>query len=139
MADLDAFRADTRSWLEANAPKSLYGLDVSEITGVWGGRNVTFAHPDQKPWLEMMADRGWTAPTWPKEYGGGGLDKAETKVLGKRESSKGDRGIVEVETKGLNQRGEEVCYFKRKVLVWKRDAGPPRQRPYGEEVWADEG
>ena len=64
---------------------------------------------------------------------------AETKVLAKRETSKGDRGIVEVESKGINQRGEEVCYFKRKVLVWKRDAGPPRQRPYGEEVWADEG
>jgi acyl-CoA dehydrogenase len=28
-----------------------------------------------------MAERGLTAPTWPKEYGGGGLDKAEAKVL----------------------------------------------------------
>jgi acyl dehydratase len=62
---------------------------------------------------------------------------AETRVLGKRESSKGDRGVVEVETKGLNQRGEEVCYFKRKVLVWKGAAAPARQRPYGEEIWAD--
>jgi acyl dehydratase len=62
---------------------------------------------------------------------------AETRVLGKRESSKGDRGVVEVETKGLNQRGEEVCYFKRKVLVWKGGAAPARQRPYGEEIWAD--
>jgi acyl dehydratase len=63
---------------------------------------------------------------------------AETRVLGKRESSKGDRGIVEVETKGINQRGEEVCYFKRKVLVWKRDAAPPRQRPYDESIWDED-
>jgi acyl dehydratase len=56
---------------------------------------------------------------------------AETRVLQKRESqSKPDRGIVTVETKGFNQRGEEVCYFRRNVLVWKRDAAPARQRPY---------
>jgi alkylation response protein AidB-like acyl-CoA dehydrogenase len=28
-----------------------------------------------------MAERGWTAPTWPREYGGGGLTKDEAKVL----------------------------------------------------------
>jgi acyl dehydratase len=56
---------------------------------------------------------------------------AETKVLEKKESSsKPDRGIVTVETRGFNQRGEEVCYFRRKVMVLKRDAAPPRQRPY---------
>ncbi len=62
---------------------------------------------------------------------------AETKVLATKETSKGDRGIVTVETKGINQRGEEVCFFRRKVMVWKRDAAPPRQRPYGEEIWDD--
>ncbi len=64
---------------------------------------------------------------------------AETRVLDVKESrSKPDRGIVTVETKGINQRGEEVCYFKRKVLVWKKEAGPVRARPY-DDVWtADE-
>jgi acyl-CoA dehydrogenase len=28
-----------------------------------------------------MAERGWTAPTWPREYGGGGLEKAQAKIL----------------------------------------------------------
>jgi acyl dehydratase len=60
---------------------------------------------------------------------------AETRVLEKVETSKGDRGIVTVETKGLNQRGEEVCYFKRKVMVWKKEAGPARKRPYGDDIW----
>ena len=56
---------------------------------------------------------------------------AETKVLEKRESSsRPDRGVVTVETRGFNQRGEEVCFFRRKVMVWKRDAAKPRQRPY---------
>jgi acyl dehydratase len=62
---------------------------------------------------------------------------AETKVLDKRESSsRPDRGVVTVETKGINQRNEEVCYFKRKVLVWKKDSAPQRSRPYdGIEIW----
>ncbi len=61
---------------------------------------------------------------------------AETRVLGKKESSsKPDRGIVTVETKGINQRGEEVCYFRRKVMVWKRELAPPRGRPYDESIW----
>ena len=28
-----------------------------------------------------MAERGWTVPDWPKDYGGGGLSPAETKIL----------------------------------------------------------
>ena len=60
---------------------------------------------------------------------------AETRVLEKRMTSKPDRGIVAVESKGINQRGEEVCYFKRKLMVWTRDAAPPRGRPYDESIW----
>ena len=56
---------------------------------------------------------------------------AETKVLEKKESqSKPDRGVVTVESRGFNQRGEEVCYFRRHVMVLKRDAAKPRARPY---------
>jgi len=62
---------------------------------------------------------------------------AETRVLEVVESkSKPDRGVVKVETKGFNQRGEEVCYFRRKLLVWKRDALPARRRPY-EHAWGE--
>src|SRR3954470_24184018 len=59
---------------------------------------------------------------------------AETKVLEKKESSsKPDRGVVSVETFGFNQRGEEVCYFKRKVMIPKKSAAKPRERPYHSE------
>src|SRR6266511_1509138 len=40
-------------------------------------------------------------------------------------------------TKGINQRGEEVCFFRRKVMVWKRDEAPPRRFPYDDDVFAD--
>ena len=62
---------------------------------------------------------------------------AETRVLDKQLTSKGDRGIVSVETKGINQRGEEVCYFKRKVMVWTQAAAPTRKRPYDTNtIWS---
>jgi acyl dehydratase len=61
---------------------------------------------------------------------------AETRVSDVAESrSKPDRGIVTVETKAFNQRGEEVCYFRRKVMVWKREALPARRRPYDDAGW----
>jgi acyl dehydratase len=45
----------------------------------------------------------------------------ETTVLDKRESaSKDDRGVVQVETRGVNQDGTLVCVFRRKVMVPKR-------------------
>jgi alkylation response protein AidB-like acyl-CoA dehydrogenase len=81
MADLEAFRTEARGWLESNAPQSLRGRPASEIEGVWGGRTWKPEHPDVKLWLDRCAARGFTAPTWPKEYGGGGLGKDEAKVL----------------------------------------------------------
>lgn len=46
----------------------------------------------------------------------------ETTVLDKREStSKDDRGIVSVESRAINQDGELVCIFRRKVLVPKQN------------------
>lgn len=62
---------------------------------------------------------------------------AVTKVIGKKEISDGRRGIVTVETKGINQREEEVCFFRRKLMVWKQAEAPARQFPYDDEVFAD--
>ncbi len=53
----------------------------SEAEACWGGRNFQFQSEDQRLWLERMAERGWTAPTWPREYGGGGLDREQNKIL----------------------------------------------------------
>lgn len=78
--DLDAFREETRAWLEANCPASMRTpMKDSEV--VWGGSRETFENPDSKVWLERMGEKGWTAPTWPAEYGGGGLSKDEARVL----------------------------------------------------------
>ncbi|MEQ1783008.1 MAG: acyl-CoA dehydrogenase family protein [Hyphomonadaceae bacterium] len=80
MADIETFRAETRAWLEANCPASMRTPMVEEEV-VWGGRGQKFVNPDSKIWLDRMVAKGWTAPAWPKQYGGGGLAKAEAIVL----------------------------------------------------------
>ena len=81
MSDLEVFRTETRAWLEANCPPSMRGDMAGEEEAIWGGRNFVFKNPESRLWLERMGERGWTAPTWPKEYGGGGLSREEAKIL----------------------------------------------------------
>lgn len=79
MEPLESFREETRRWLEENCPTSKRGDHPVET--VWGGRKEVLRNPDSALWLERMAERGWTAPTWPREYGGGGLSAEEARVL----------------------------------------------------------
>ena len=79
--DLDTFRAETRAWLEANCPTEMREPVRSDADVVWGGRDQSKMTPAQKQWMDVMGARGWTVPDWPKEYGGGGLSPAETKIL----------------------------------------------------------
>jgi acyl-CoA dehydrogenase len=81
MSDVDAFRQEVRDWLEQNCPESMRTPISGEDDVCWGGRNFEFASEDQKLWLDRMGAKGWTVPTWPKEYGGGGLTKDEAKIL----------------------------------------------------------
>jgi acyl-CoA dehydrogenase len=91
MADLAEFRNGTRAWLEANCPAEMREPMRGEKDLCWGGRHFEFQSPAQKQWLDVMASRGWTVPDWPKEYGGGGLSAAETKVLKEEMRSLGCR------------------------------------------------
>lgn len=80
MTSLQDFRESTRQWLEENCPASMRTTMIPDEI-VWGGRNAEFKNPESKIWLERMAERGWTCPTWPAEYGGGGLSKDEAIIL----------------------------------------------------------
>jgi alkylation response protein AidB-like acyl-CoA dehydrogenase len=61
------FREEVRDWLRDNYPKGASQADPdSDIA---------------KAWLARLIERGWTAPHWPKEYGGAGLDPASHRIL----------------------------------------------------------
>lgn len=80
MSDLETFRTETRAWLEANCPPTMR-TPMDEDDAPWGGRKAQMS-PEGRLWLDRMGERGWTAPTWPREYGGGGLTPEEARVLG---------------------------------------------------------
>jgi len=77
---LQNFRAETRAWLEENCPPGMR-TPMPDDERVWGGKNPVFKHPESKVWFDRMVERGWTAPTWPCEFGGGGLSREEGDVL----------------------------------------------------------
>jgi len=70
------FRAEAAAWLAENCPTGARG--PGQIAT--GSTKVTL-EPDVALWLERMAERGWTVPTWPKAYGGGGLPPQLARVL----------------------------------------------------------
>jgi alkylation response protein AidB-like acyl-CoA dehydrogenase len=80
MSAPDSFREEVRSWLEKIAPESLRGRNADPEAQIWGGKKERRS-PDQERWLRAAVERGFTAPTWPTEYGGGGLSKEEARVL----------------------------------------------------------
>lgn len=108
MSDLNAFRAETRAWLEANCPPSMR-TRMPEEEQVAGGKRATFVNPDQKLWLDRMAAKGWTAPTWPRKYGGGGLSKDEAIIL---EEEMGDLGCrIPLRGMGLSMLGPVLLEY----------------------------
>jgi alkylation response protein AidB-like acyl-CoA dehydrogenase len=81
MAELEGWRSHVRGVLESEVPALLRGKVTDPKAHIWGGRRVTFPYPESRRWLEVAAERGWTAPRWPREYGGGGLTAEQARVL----------------------------------------------------------
>jgi alkylation response protein AidB-like acyl-CoA dehydrogenase len=74
--DLEVFRGEARKWLEANFPASLRGKG-----GMMMGEEAPALTSDFARWKTAMADKGWGTPTWPTQYGGGGLTQKQARVL----------------------------------------------------------
>ena len=65
----EEFRLETRTWLQTNCPEGAKGPGQT----AWGSSKIVLER-DVALWLERMSERGWTVPTWPKEYGGADLE-----------------------------------------------------------------
>ena len=89
-SELGAFREEIAAWLTDNCPESQRQPIVREEQ-IWGGRRRQFPSEDAKAWFEACRDRGFTAPEWPAEYGGGGLNAGQAKVLSQEMSRLGCR------------------------------------------------
>ena len=75
--ELEPFRVAVREWIEANFPASLrIGADAPADPEAASTPNA-----DAELWRKRMGEKGWGTPTWPTEYGGGGLSPAEARIV----------------------------------------------------------
>ncbi|MFT6227378.1 MAG: alkylation response protein AidB-like acyl-CoA dehydrogenase, partial [Paracoccaceae bacterium] len=127
----DAFRAETRAWLEGNCPPDMRGPIRDEADIVTGGTRWTPAFAAQQIWLDRMAARGWTVPEWPEAYGGAGLDKPHAKILREEMARIGARKPI-VSSMGISMLGPALLKYGTEAQ--KREHLPPIAR--GDIAWA---
>jgi alkylation response protein AidB-like acyl-CoA dehydrogenase len=75
--DEAAYRAQVKSWLEANAPKHHVGDDDPEGAGSMAA---------SKAWQAKKASAGYAQITWPKEWGGPGGNPIQSVIFGQEEA-----------------------------------------------------
>lgn len=125
MNEHDAFRMETRQWLEENCPAGARGAGPISI----GSRRLDLGN-DVAVWLERMAQKGWTVPTWPKEYGGAELDRDQYRVLIEELTRIGARPPLS---------GRGVNYIGPTLLEYGTDEQKARWLPQiarGDGAWA---
>ena len=76
MSEVAEFRSDVSAWIADNCPDGAKGLGQ-----LANGSTKIELEKDVAIWLERCAEKGFTAPTWPTEFGGGGLSAELAKVL----------------------------------------------------------
>jgi alkylation response protein AidB-like acyl-CoA dehydrogenase len=70
MGSLESFRSEVREWLAENC-----------VEDVPVGSRDRLARERFDGWVRALGTKGWAAPGWPTEYGGGGLDREHQAVL----------------------------------------------------------
>ena len=125
MGALEDFRAETRAWLEQNCPEGAKGPGQIPV----GSKSIEL-EPDVRTWLDRMAKKGWTVPTWPIEYGGAALNNDEYQIL-----------IEELKRVGARTplTGRGVNYIGPTILEFGTDEQKARWLPVcarGDGAWA---
>jgi len=89
-ADLEAFRAEARNWLDDNFPKALAADPAAQTAKM----QALPESEEARAWRKAMGEKGWGTPTWPREYGGGGLSRPEARVLQEEMAKVGARNPI---------------------------------------------
>lgn len=79
--------------------------------------------------LNAIANLGYADVRFLKPVFPGDTLSATTEIIGLRENSNAESGVVYVRSRGHNQHGDEVLTFARWVMVRKRDKANPAPKP----------
>jgi alkylation response protein AidB-like acyl-CoA dehydrogenase len=118
-AEEEAFRAEARSWLEANVPSTpLPSFDTEEGFAL------------HRAWEAKLAEGRWSAVSWPEEYGGRGADYVKWLIFEEEYYRAGAPGRVS--QNGVFLLGPTIMEIG--TTEQKGRFLPPMAR--GEEIWA---
>lgn len=124
MGSLESFREEVQSWLAENCP---------EETRVGTRDRLSRERFDE--WVRTLGTRGWAAPGWPTEYGGGGLDREHQSILAEemraiRAPATGGFGLnmlgptlLEIGTE--EQKREHIPPITRHEIIWCQGYSEP--------------
>ncbi len=130
---------DNRQHTFRSADLSARTADAVYNHQVHGGENVisetlvvsAVTAMTTKTFNKVVANLGWTGVTLPTPVKAGDTIYAESELLDKRESrSRPAQAVLHVRTRAVNQDGQEVCSFERKLLIYKRGLGPYEDAGY---------
>jgi alkylation response protein AidB-like acyl-CoA dehydrogenase len=106
---IETFRAEVKTWLEANFPKSLafdFAAQLAKLQAQPESAQAT-------AWRKALGEKGWGVPTWPREVGGGGLTREQAGVLAEEMAKIGARNPIG---------GMGVAFFGPTLLEYGSDA-----------------
>ena len=127
--ELEAFRAEARAWIEENFPASLKGKGAV----VMGGETVDASQSEAIAWGKTLGAKGWATPTWPAEYGGGGLTQHQAKILEQELNRAGAfNPLIRTAGMGITMVGPTILEYGTEEQ--KRQHIPPICR--GDVFWA---
>ena len=123
--DLDAFAADAQGWFKDNTPRDVDFMLPLTFMEVGTDQQFNFL----RDWQNKVYEAGYLGAHWPKEYGGGGLNRAfqdaATRIMSK------ERTPIMLNAIGLNWTGP---------LLLDRGSDEEKQRYIkgilsAEEIW----
>jgi hypothetical protein len=127
------FRQEVRDFIKKELPAELNRRGTGGA--MFGGGSGRFTNPDYWKalggWLKTLDSRGWVAPAWPKEYGGGGLSPLEQVILAEEFTRAG------VPTGGSND-VFGISMLGNTLLLWGSEEQKRHYIPRilsGEDVW----
>ena len=119
--EVDGFRAEARAWLQDNFPPALKSDPMAQLASAMGGT----PSPDAALWGRRMGEKGWGTPTWPKAYGGGGLSRADARILAEEMAAIGGDVTIDVlpeagiygngHTMALEKNNKQIMY---RLIAW---------------------
>jgi alkylation response protein AidB-like acyl-CoA dehydrogenase len=132
--DEAAFRTEVRAFIEKECPAGIRRRGFGAMFGGGGWDDIRMSTDEYRQrngaWVKKLADKGWIAPAWPKEYGGAGMSVMQQFIFNQEMATAGA-------PKGGNY-GIGTGWAGPTIILYGNDAQKQKYLPdivKGDAVW----